>query len=208
MGIARHCKYGNRIFEDCHLATSTLFHTARHSIPSSSHMECWGRTSRLWRHLLGLSCGVNSLGLSSITYKIMLGKRTRKSLPTLRFFRHLTLWFYVLDKWSGRGKWLQDVLTDIYFYFTSPHKQFLLPISQHALLFFFGSHLESASFCCSFLMLGTILYEPEGPGSQGKKHGGYEGTRSRGPSMHGMQRSLVNILWQPMPHFLSREKIL
>lgn len=207
MGIARHCKYGNRIFGDCHLATSTVFHTARHSIPSSSHMGCWGRTSRLWRHLLGLSCGVNSLGLSSITYKIMLGKRNRKSLSTPRFFRHLTLWFYVLVKWSGRGKWLQDVLTDIYFYFTSPHSSSSCLFHGMHCSFSLEATLTQQAFVAASLCLEQYCMNPRVLG-QGKKHGGYEGTRSRGPSMHGMQRSLVNILWQPMPHFLSREKIL
>lgn len=43
-------------------------------------------------------------------------------------------------------------------------------------------------------MLGIILYEPEDSVPQGKEPGGYEGTRSRDPSVHGLQRSLVNIL--------------
>ena len=43
-------------------------------------------------------------------------------------------------------------------------------------------------------MLETMLYKLEGPGAQGKEPGGCEGTRSRGPSVHGMQRSWGDIL--------------
>lgn len=43
-------------------------------------------------------------------------------------------------------------------------------------------------------MLGIILYEPEDSVPQGKEPGGSEGTRSRDPSVHDLQRSLVNIL--------------
>lgn len=43
-------------------------------------------------------------------------------------------------------------------------------------------------------MLRIIHYEPDDSVPEGKKPGGYEGTRSRDPSVHGMQRSLVNIL--------------
>lgn len=57
-------------------------------------------------------------------------------------------------------------------------------------------------------MLETVLYKFEGPGTQGKEPGGCEGTSGRGPSVHGMQRSWGDILWQSMLNFLSREKTL
>lgn len=109
----------------------------------------------------GLSCGVTFPSLSYITWEIVLDKMNPEIPSYAKLLSTFECEFVFLSNKEGKG--MQDVWVDLCFYFMCQCSSSSLHISQHASLFFSGSHLWSANFGWGFIILWTVLYKPGGP---------------------------------------------
>lgn len=106
----------------------------------------------------GLSCGVTFPSLSYITCEVVLDKMNPEIPSYAKLLSTFECEFVFLSNKEGKG--MQDVWVDLCFYFMCQCSSSSLHISQHASLFFSGSHLWSANLGWGFIILWTILYKP------------------------------------------------